>query len=583
MPVSVTALMGWLLPATLEACGLILLMALLQRAFGGNPRVRTALWLLLTLRLASPWLPLPSYTLKLGAAHPAPTQVEATQLPAVPPSGAGSVPSESVRLQATVRRPLPWTELLGGIWLLGVLTLSLRMVMGNLGLWWAVRRGRVLTLQPALELLERCKADLGVRTPLVVILTERVPSPALFGLVRPRLLMPEGLLEHLSEEELRHVFLHELAHLRRLDLFWAWLSALVQVVHWFNPLVWWAFRQMRSDRELACDALALGALPAGQAPEYGHTLLRLLELLRPPAVLPSLAGLSEDRSHLSRRIHMIARFNPKTSLRWSLASIGLIGAAALLSFGVRLAAQDRLPGLLPKPIEDRIDYPFERDPEVLGGWRAVDFVQNPEDFRPGQRTWKDELYLKEFFFRPDGTTNWAFTWTRGLVLHPTEKTAARYLVRQADGRTLLFLEWKNGDYTRRGQKPAWYVLEKDDRMTEVHSTVEDHIDQPFVDDPGAVGAWTSVDFVETPEAFRPEHRAWPGEPFLKGLELLPGGRSSGPWTWTRGLIIHPGDRTAAHYRIQEIGGRSYLFFEWKSGDYTLRGQKPQWVVLTRKG
>lgn len=581
---SAASLLVWLATATFEASLLVALLALFQRLAGPNTRVRTALWLLLTLRLASPWLPLPSYTLSFGASRAVAIQPESSSLSEAPQPATASPRSEPTPPQPSLWRHLPWTELLGALWLLGVMAFGLRMLLGNLRLWWAVRQGRVLTLQPALELLERCKADLGVRTPLVVILTERVPSPALFGLVRPRLLMSADLLEHLSEEELRHVFLHELAHLRRLDLLWAWLSALVQVVHWFNPLVWWAFRQMRSDRELACDALALGALPPGQAPEYGRTLLRLLELLRPPAPLPSLAGLSEDRSHLSRRIQMIARFNPKHTLRWSLASLGLVGATALLLFGVRLAAQDRLPALLAKPIQDKIDYAFEPDPAVLGGWRAVDFVQEAKDFTPRQRAWKDDLYLKELFFHPDGSTNWAWTWTKGLLLHDGDKTASRYEIRELEGRTFLFMEWKSGDYTLRGMKPRLYVLERDPRLVHVSSRTTDKIDYPFVDDPAVLGNWVSVDFVETPEAFRPHQKAWKGgELFLRGLDFRPGGRTTAGWTWTRGLLLHAKDQTASQYRIQEIDGRSFLFFEWKSGDYTLRGQKPHWYVLTRKG
>ena len=55
------------------------------------------------------------------------------------------------------------------------------------------------------------------------------------------------------------------------------------------------------------------------------------------------------------------------------------------------------------------------------------------------------------------------------------------------------------------------------------------------------------------------------------------------WTWTKGAVIHQGERTASHYDIQEINGQRYLFFEWKSGDVTILGRKPMYYVLRWSG
>ncbi len=58
-------------------------------------------------------------------------------------------------------------------------------------------------------------------------------------------------------------------------------------------------------------------------------------------------------------------------------------------------------------------------------------------------------------------------------------------------------------------------------------------------------------------------------------------RTNYAWTWTNGLILHGGDNTAARYFFAEVNGEEYLFFEWKSGDYTLRAQDPKYYVLKR--
>ncbi len=111
----------------------------------------------------------------------------------------------------------------------------------------------------------------------------------------------------------------------------------------------------------------------------------------------------------------------------------------------------------------------------------------------------------------------------------------------------------------------------------------DNIELPFVNDPQVLGEWESVDFVGDPSQFNPDKRASSGELFLKGMTFLDNGKFPQRWlTWTKGVVMHQGDKTASSYEIQEINGRPYLFFEWKSGDVTIGGRKPHYYVLTKK-
>ncbi len=111
----------------------------------------------------------------------------------------------------------------------------------------------------------------------------------------------------------------------------------------------------------------------------------------------------------------------------------------------------------------------------------------------------------------------------------------------------------------------------------------DNIDVMFFDDPQVIGEWESVDFVAEPRAFNPAQQAWQGKLFLKELTFLAGGKTTKPWwTWTKGYLLHSGDKTASHYEIREISGTRYLFLEWKSGDVTIAGMKPHYYVLKPK-
>jgi bla regulator protein BlaR1 len=92
-----------------------------------------------------------------------------------------------------------------------------------------------------------------------------------------------------------------------------------------------------------------------------------------------------------------------------------------------------------------------------------------------------------------------------------------------------------------------------------------------------------IDFVEAIDNFDPAKRALKADLYLKELTFEPKGKTSKPWlTWTKGVLIHHGDQTASHYEIREIKGGTYLFLEWKSGDFTILGRKPAYYVLQRE-
>lgn len=229
-------------------------------------------------------------------------------------------------------------------------------------------------------------------------------------------------------------------------------------------------------------------------------------------------------------------------------------------------------------LEDDLNLPFVNDPAAIGRWESVDFVAEPGDFDPSAKAAKRELFFKELVLLPGGKSpsGW-WTWTKGAVMHTNDRTASRYEIKKIGGAEYMFFEWKSGDYTIRHMKPQYYVLKK------TAGVRRDNINLPFRDDPAVVGEWLAVDFVESPEKFSPASRAWRGDLYLKELVFLPKGKGGKPWwTWTKGVVMHSGDKTASKYEIKKIGGADYLFFEWKSGDYVFRGARPFYYVLKKK-
>jgi len=297
--VQLSPLFEWLVKTTIQGSVLIGLILLVKIILRGRLPIRWHyfLWLLLLIRLAAPRLPQSRFSIF-------------------------NLVPESLQTGRVEILPL--------LWLLGALVMAVIVGARNFTLWRIVRGERPITNQEILDLLEDCKMEMDVRTIVGVVVSDRVKSPVLFGFIRPRLLLPQGILETYDLEELRYIFIHELAHFKQRDIYLGWLMALLQILHWFNPLMWFAFHRMRVDRELACDGLAVSRMDAHEPSQYGRTILNLFERFSQVSYVPSIAGILEDSSKLERRIKMIAKFK-KTSRKRSVAAVLVMMALACIT------------------------------------------------------------------------------------------------------------------------------------------------------------------------------------------------------------------------------------------------------------
>ncbi len=335
--------------ASWQASVLAALIFLIQRLTRNRlaPAVRYALWMLVIVRLLMPIAP-PSVisifniipNLQKNAVTTSATGN--TQVDAAPtdpsvftnPSAVASAPDFSLAppLHAPKKHwTLPETLALG--WLSGTLLLAFRLAIGTIRFLHRLRQAQPVNDPVILETVAACRRTLGIKRRLALLETTAVASPALFGLFHPKLLLPIGLTQRFSTAELRHVFLHELAHIRRWDLPINWLTAVLQVVHWFNPLTWLAFEHMRLERELACDALALAGQEDSERRAYGETILKLLDShARRTIAVPGAVGILEGKT-IKYRIAMIAQLKqkrpwpfPATALLIALAAVSLTDA-----------------------------------------------------------------------------------------------------------------------------------------------------------------------------------------------------------------------------------------------------------------
>lgn len=183
-------------------------------------------------------------------------------------------------------------------------------------------------------------------------LGERLPagsSPALVGLLRPRLALPLDFEARFDAAQRELVIAHEQVHRQRQDNLWNLLACSITALHWWNPLAWWALRRLRADQELACDATVLASRPHARA-DYTRALLAAHDLRNLGAPLASRWGTTHP---LVERIAMLSRPKPLTRRRAALLGIPLLcisGAAYALQAG----APNAQPGADARMVEIRL-------------------------------------------------------------------------------------------------------------------------------------------------------------------------------------------------------------------------------------
>lgn len=144
-----------------------------------------------------------------------------------------------------------------------VLALLARLIGAHLAMDRLVRRCPVVDPDAlgidASGLANRC----GLKRPVPMVAVPGLGSPAVWGFVRPRVLVPPDLADGMTSEGLRWVILHELVHVRRRDAWIGLFQRLVQIAYFFHPAAWIANRAIDAHREFACDdaATALAGLP----------------------------------------------------------------------------------------------------------------------------------------------------------------------------------------------------------------------------------------------------------------------------------------------------------------------------------
>lgn len=307
IPANLTPLANHLWQSTLfaAAAGFITLALRKQRA-----QVRYGLWLAASVKFLVPFALLVSIgnqfqwrTAGSIAQAPLPRAMEQISQPFTPSASAPLliVPSSASRVP----------EVLLAIWFCGFAAVLFA---------WLVRWRHI-------RAAVRAASPLPLDVPLKAMSSTVPLEPGVFGIFRPVLLLPEGILERLSPSQLRAILAHELCHVRRRDNFAAAVHMSVEALFWFHPLAWWIGLRLMEERERACDEEVLRN--AAEPEVYAEGILNVCKfyLASPLRCVSGVTG-----SNLKKRIEEI--MTPRALYNLSLGKKLLLAGAASVAVGV---------------------------------------------------------------------------------------------------------------------------------------------------------------------------------------------------------------------------------------------------------
>jgi beta-lactamase regulating signal transducer with metallopeptidase domain len=283
----------WLLNMSILATAVGIIVLLIRKIRPIPRRVIVILWAIPLVRFWVPFGFSSKYSLLSLLPRYAVRTVPITELVALPAQGQGFLdvfPSE---------KPVAMTNI--GRWAISYRPMTYKVdlladVFDYASFVWAVIAAAVLITLTLIYFVTKAELRGAKRMYDNVYSSQKITSPAVYGILRPRIIIPEHLRD---AEGLDLILLHEKRHIRRGDNFWRLLAFITAAIHWFNPFVWIFLKCFLSDVELACDESALAKLPREKQKAYA---LELLNVQQSKTVFASAFGGAKIRTRIEHII-----------------------------------------------------------------------------------------------------------------------------------------------------------------------------------------------------------------------------------------------------------------------------------------
>lgn len=222
--------------------------------------------------------------------------------------------------------------LLLALWLSGIIAMLILIIRSALRLHILKKSALPLQSHKVQQLYQRCLNDTDITKTVPIYSTAYLKSPVIVGFLEPCIYLPIHLIADDNETDIRYMLLHELQHYKHKDGIANYLMNLAGIIYWFNPLIWYALKEMRNDREIACDTSVLKLLKSEDYIAYGNTLINFAEKIS-LTPFPFASGSSGNMQQMKRRILNIASYE-RPNLQKKLKSITAFLLISILLLGL---------------------------------------------------------------------------------------------------------------------------------------------------------------------------------------------------------------------------------------------------------
>ena len=347
--------------ANIFICVIISILLMAKRAFKKHltSRMQFNLWFLLFGLLAVPFVPVqPTRFSHIFLwldkfDHAALPNTEPVAETAVTVGASATVKQISdFALSISSKTPSVIGLILSGIWLSGIFAMLFFTAKSGILLNTVKKTALPLQSREIRMLYNNCLSELKIKRDIPVYSTAFLKSPVIAGLFRPCIYLPIHLISDFQFDakgnngipgasfnaaDIRYMLLHELEHYRHRDAAAGCLMNLIGILYWFNPFVWYALKEMRDDREVACDTSVLKLLDEQDYADYGNTLLNFAQKVS-LTPFPFSAGISGTMKQMQKRIVNISSYQIPSvwkqirgNVIFALFSIILLGLTPMLS------------------------------------------------------------------------------------------------------------------------------------------------------------------------------------------------------------------------------------------------------------
>ncbi|MFI8710597.1 M56 family metallopeptidase [Brevibacillus brevis] len=363
----------WVFDATIGASLVAFMVIAIKKIFQHriSARLHHALWLIVLIRLLFPFLPNSSVSIfniwQLGvdsiknAVSPySPVANDASQKEREqnskqinsPQNDKTKQPENQKLLDPSITQPIKidpdpvednhtlGVKIAAIVWLIGCISLLGFMCAYQLRTRSRMRSLKIVTDPQVISIMDDCRKRFGITKPIPIYSGSYRKSPHIAGLIHPWIYCPEEICKESNASALTHAFSHELAHYKRKDIAWNLLGLLALAIHWMNPFIWMCVKQMKADRELACDAYVLNILGEAESVPYGMTIIQFLQRFSTNRQQLHLLPFTEanNRNQMIRRIQMIKSFKTG-SYKLSVAAVlcvALMSSVTLTNAAVKV-------------------------------------------------------------------------------------------------------------------------------------------------------------------------------------------------------------------------------------------------------